>query len=411
MTRRNQTYAGCTDNLAGSLTAHINALASRLDPVSAESIDLSEAIGRVLAQAVCADRDSPAADVSAVDGYALRLGDVTGKPPLPVVDQVTMGAQPKPLGPGAAMLVFTGGVVPAGAEVVVRRELCEEHDGQVTVSPDCVDLQPGANIRRRGQNIKAGQTVIDAGRLIDPGSIAALAGFGFKRISVHRPVRVALIVTGDELRGPDEAINPAVIRDSNGPSVSALLGSLPWIDLMPVRHVRDNPSDIRTELQQAMQQSDAVVTTGGVSMGDHDHVPGVLKSLGVNVMFHGLPIRPGRPMLGGVGPNGRLILGLPGNPGSVLTTLRRFGIDLLYRRAGGKDRPYAPAHVHVKIPLNKVSDAHWFRPARFTQPGEVELTATQGSGDLAALARSDGFIEHPADRPGSNHAEFWPWRL
>ena len=410
MSNQSKRYRGCETVLEGTIQQRIANLAQRLSPVSVVSVGLSEAAGRVLGQTIKADRDSPPTDVSSVDGYAVRLGDVTGGP-MPVADEVVTGQAPPPLSDGSAVRVFTGGAVPAGAEAVVRRELCHELTDKVRIAPDCVDLKAEANIRRQGENILAGQAVLEPGKLITAAQVSTMAAFGLERVSVHRPVRVAMMVTGDELRQAGQAVEATTIRDSNGPTISAMLSGLPWIKVVAIKQVKDDRSALRTHLGEALSQTDALITSGGVSMGDHDHVPDVLEDLGAMLAYHGLPIRPGRPMLGAVGSSGQLILGLPGNPVSVITTLRRFGIDLLYRLAGGVDQPYAPTIVRVTNPATQVSDLCWYRPVRLHDHSEAELLSWKGSGDLSALARSDGFIEHPADQPGSEQAKYWRWRV
>jgi molybdopterin molybdotransferase len=402
-------YRGCNTPNTESPDVLVSHLAQRLVSVDTETIAMADTVGRVLAQPIVADRDNPPVDVSAMDGYAVRLKDLSGEA-LPVGGEVPMGQAPPTLPPRTAVRIFTGGAVPAEADAVIRREFTDESPGQVRIHPNTADLKPGANIRRRGENTKAGQTVIEPGRAVTAAHTAALAAFGVQQVDVYRKVRVAIVVTGDELRQPDEDIQPTAIRDSNGPTLRAILAPLPWVQTISITHALDDRGALRLHLQERLSETDVLITTGGVSMGDHDHVPNVIKELGGEVIFHGLPIRPGRPMFGALGTSGQLILGLPGNPLSVMTTMTRFGLPLIYQLAGGSDQALCPTRVCVKNPDTHTHGLDWFRPVRLAKPGEVELVSSKGSGDVASLACSDGFIVQPAGSPVPTDALFWRWR-
>lgn len=384
----------------------------RLGRVGIETVTLSRAAGRVLAEPVAADRDSPPCDVSAMDGYALRLDDAS-LDPLPVSGEVAMGRAPEPMRPGHAMRIFTGGPVPAGAETVVRREDTHESPEAVRVRPDAADLKPGANIRRRGENIRAGDTVVEPGCVIDAADVTAMATFGAASVRVYRPVRVGIIVTGNELRRVDETPGDCEIRDSNGPALEALLAGLPWVDCVGATRARDDFDALRDTLEGLLARCDTIFLTGGVSMGDHDHVPAVVASLGAETVFHKLPIRPGKPLLGAIGPVGggdQAIFGLPGNPVSVITTARRFVLPALARQAGLVMDPAPPIRMTLRDPDDKTIPLWWYRPVRRIEPGVVELVRSRGSGDVVAAARSGGFIEQPPGTSAPSEAWFWDWR-
>lgn len=402
-------YRGCGKPITDPPEVLVSRLAQRLVTVDTEPVALPDAVGRVLAQSIVADRDSPPVDVSAMDGYAIRLRDLTGDP-LPIAGEVLMGQAPPPLSPGKAVRIFTGGAVPPEADAVIRREFTEESTDQVIIQPGNDDLKPYANIRRRGENSAAGETIIEPGRSVTAAHIAAMATFGVQQADVYRKVRVAVVVTGDELRQPEQSVQPTAIRDSNGPTLQALLASLPWIQTICVDHAPDNRDTLRDRLKDRLDHADVLITTGGVSMGDHDYVPSVIQELGGDIIYHGLPIRPGRPMLGAVGAKGQLILGLPGNPLSVMTTVTRFGLPLIYRLAGGSDQALSPMRVRVQNPDTHTHRLFGFRPVRIIGPGEVQQLPGKGSGDIASLARSDGFIEQPAGSSTTTDALFWPWR-
>lgn len=387
-------------------------LIQRLCAVGTEAVPLSQAAGRVLAEHIIADRDSPACDVSAMDGYGVRIADAT-RGPLPIAGEVLMGEQPADLQPGHAIKIFTGGPVPRGVECIVRRELADEsavsRDRVVTILTSASDLYAGAYIRRRGENVKQGATVIDPGVVISPAHIAAISAFGYAEIRVFKRVRVTLLITGDELREASGSSNEFVIRDSNGPALCALFASHPWLEVAACRRVADERSVLLNEAGTALGTSDAVVLTGGVSMGDHDYVPGVLRELGLDTVFHGLPIRPGKPLLGGVGAEEQAVLGLPGNPASALTTMLRLGMGILAKRAGLAANPVQPRRVHVENTDDKRLPLWWFRPVRERSAGTVEIIRTNGSGDLAAIANSDGFVQQEQGDTIQDIADYWSW--
>jgi len=408
MARPTGRYQGCSTPNDQPAEGLVSRLSDRLTPVGTEQVSLAEAAGRVLAQPITADRDNPPVDVSAMDGYALRLGDVSAEP-MTVAGEVLMGKPPPAIPDGHAVKVFTGGAVPAGTEAVVRREFTSESPGQVIIDPDAPDLKPGMNIRGRGENCRRGQVVCEPGRVITAARVSALASFGLQQVEVHHNIKAAVVITGDELRQPGQAVADTAIRDSNGPAIEALLASSIPNCYVTRTHAPDDPDRLRDQLKAQLDQHDILITTGGVSMGDHDYVPDVIQELGGEVMYHGLPIRPGRPMLGAIGPQGQLILGLPGNPLSVLVTLTRFGLPMVYKLAGGVDDAFGPGMARLTNPDDKTLGLDWYRLVRSAGRGEVELIPSRGSGDVPSLAGSGGFIEQPADTQASEHVRFWKW--
>lgn len=390
------------------------ALAALLEPLRVpgiESVPLHQAAGRVLAEPVASDRPSPACDVSAMDGYALRLDELMQNNRLPVHGEASIGRRPPKLEPGHAMRIFTGGPVPAEADAVVRREDVDESAEAIVLRVPIERVRRGANIRHRGENAASGITVADVGRTITTAQAAALATFGYANVRVHRPVRVAVLVTGDEVLAVTDDPSPWQLRDANGPALAALLSPAPWVELMRPRHVRDDRGRLAAALAEALEAADAVLLTGGVSMGDHDHVPAVVADVGCTGVFHRLPIRPGKPVLGAVGPAGQLVMGLPGNPVSVMATARRLAVPGLRRCAGFARTGDRPAPVHVADADDCVLKMHWSRPARWAGQNVVELIATRGSGDIAAVASSDGFVEIPPGASGRGPWPFYTWSI
>lgn len=389
----------------------IDELAGSLQTVSTVRVRLVEAVGRVLAADITADRDSPAADVSAMDGYALRSSDLQAGAELRVAGESKPGSPPPPAPlPGEAIRIFTGAIVPSGCDSVVRREDVSESPERIEIASRG-DLPSGSHIRFRGENTTAGATVLSAGAILHAGCVAAAANFGAATVEIARAVRVQTIVTGDELLGIDEAVQPWQLRDSNGPTLAALLRPHRWIERLPAEHVVDDLEALSHAIQRGLRNADALLLTGGVSMGDYDFVPAAVAAAGGRQVFHKLPIRPGKPIFGAVGPAGQLILGLPGNPVSAAVGAVRFGVPLLRRIA--RCEPWLPPRPRVELQSDggpsKILPLHWFRLVRLAANGTAERVATRGSGDLVSLALSSGFIEQPPNTTGPGPWPYWSW--
>lgn len=391
---------------ASRVAAAIEQLSTRLQRVDQERVPNALAAGRVLAEELIADRPSPALDVSAMDGYALRLQDALPAT-LPVQSTAAAGSAPQTLQPGHAIRIFTGAAVPTGADCVVRREETIEHPDEVRLTIPIAELQPGQNIRKQGENSPQGASLLAAGSAVDAASIAAVASFGASDLPVYRTVRVAILNTGDELAAPGAAVEAWQIRDSNGPTLAAWLSQLPWVTTTQRLRVADSLASVQAALAEQVDRCDAIILTGGVSMGDTDYVPAAIESLGGEIVFHRLPIRPGRPVLGAV-LNGKLILGLPGNPVSVAVTARVFGEPLL-RKLAGCECAAPRLSVQLAESDGKQIDLTWFRLVTINSLGEINLTQSQGSGDLVSLSQSCGFVEIPPSENGQGPVRLTLW--
>jgi len=384
----------------------VDALLARVEPLDTQHIALAGASGRVLAQPLQADRPSPACDVSAMDGYAVR--EVQPDIVLPVVGEVAIGQAPPAMPRDAALRIFTGGPVPAGCHAVIPREQVEEQPDTICILAD-LTIKPGQHIRRRGENGQAGQTIVEQGTAITPAVAAALAACGVAEPRVHRRVRLATIVTGNEVHDVTAEVEPWQLRDSNGPTLTAMFAPLPWVDWRGIDRAADDRDQLRQVVSAALDGCDALILTGGVSMGDYDFVPEILAELGCEIIFHKLPIRPGKPALGAVGPQGQAVLGLPGNPVSVMTTAKRLALPVLRHRAGFAQADAPAARVTLVNPDDKQLALHWSRPVRLVGDGQAERIATRGSGDIISAARSDGFVEIPANQTGPGPWPFYSW--
>lgn len=400
----------------------IAAMRDRLAPVGVERLTVERVAGRVLAEAVHADRDSPAADVSAMDGYAVRIGELQAAADhaaeLPVAFEVQTGRTPEPLPIGHAARVFTGGVVPAGTEAVLRREDTRELASSIAWH-GATPPRHGAHIRRRGENAAVGDVLVKAGRRVGPAEVSAILSTGVEACTVHRLLRVAIIVTGNEIdRARDStttSIDTARLRDSNGPTLAALLSTPGWCDVEPVKHVDDDIDATVNAIEHAAERADAVITTGGVSMGDHDCVPEALFRLGATIVYHHLSMRPGKPNLGAVLPGSVPVIALPGNPVSVAVGSVVLAGPVLRHLAGVVMRPDRP-RVHTTADESagglKVLQLWHYPLMTLGDSGAATPVQSRGSGDIAALARSDGFVElPPRESIDGNHCSWLTWAI
>lgn len=294
---------------------------ARVDPLEPIVVPVAEAVGRVLAEDADAAVDLPPFASSAMDGFALRGDDTPGR--LPVVARIAAGAPATAaLQPGESMAIATGGVVPEGADSVVPIENVAERDNEIEVRDPVVS---GTHVRPRGGDVRAGDVVVDQGTRIGTAQLAALAAAGIDRVSVHRPPRVAILATGTELRRPGEPLGPGQIYDSNGVLIAAAVASAGGqVEQLPA--VADDEAAHRAALERGLA-ADVLVTSGGVSVGPHDLVRRILGELGVDEVFWGVAVKPGKPVAFGVRGH-TLVFGLPGNPVSSLV-----GCELFVRPA------------------------------------------------------------------------------
>ena len=423
----------------------IDAVRAQVQVVATEIIPLAQCNGRVLAQAIHADRDSPALDVSAMDGFAVRMTDLivmAGEHGLPMaaaekineamvgggatnvseesasMSEAIIGHAQIQMRAGHAVRIVTGAPIPIGADVVVRYEDVVVNNVGVRLMIEASAIKTGANIRRRGENAKCGDEIARTGVVIGAATSGAMASFGVAQVVVRKRVRVALVTTGDELVGAHEQAQPWQVRDSNGPVLESLLGARPWIEIVLRTHARDDADSLAETLASAMEVTDAVILTGGVSMGHKDFVPQVAARLGARTIFHKLPQRPGRPMLAAVRPAtgalaARMILGLPGNPVSVMVTARRLGIEMLGALAGLSTQHFAAHTRAVANADNATLPMWWYRVVgeRVNASGhsELHLLTGKGSGDIAAAALSVGFIEVAPGELTLGAHKFYAW--
>lgn len=387
----------------------VERLVARLTPVGVETVALDRALGRVLGEPVVADRASPPIDVSAMDGFAVAIGDVA-RETLPVRGEALVGRSPARVVPGSAMRIVTGAPIPAGADLVIRREDVEDRGEEITILEGSSHA-PGDHIRRAGENIGEGDVAVGAGRIISPPVAGTLASFGRTEVSVFRRVRVGVIVTGDEVVDAADAPTAFQVRDSHAPTLRAMLGNVPWIDLVAVGRVGDDPEALLQTAFTLLPRVDALFFTAGVSVGPRDLVPGVLVSLDVETLFRGVAQRPGRPTLGAIGPQGQLVMGLPGNPLSVFVAARRIGVPALAHLAGLGDDALLPTLVRIDEADDATLSVYWHRPVRLGPNGTATLAHVTSSGDFAGAAPTDGFVQVGPNARAEGLVSFYPWSV
>ena len=363
--------------------------------VKSEDVSLDQAAGRTLASDIIAPIDVPPADNSAMDGYAIRCADWqdpdTG---IPIGQRITAGMVPDSLGPASAARIFTGAEVPHGADTVVMQEHCEESDRQVRILK--LPAQ-GANIRRRGQDLSTGQRVLSAGQRLRPQDLGLAASLGIAAVPVFRRLRVAVMSTGDELREPGEKIQPGQIYNSNRYTMKAQLAA--WgFDVLDMGVARDDPAVVREMMSRAAEQADVIITSGGVSVGEEDHVKAVVESLG-SIDLWRMAIKPGKPFAFGQ-VRGTPFIGLPGNPVSVFVTLLVVARPYLFACQGVSGTALVAAR-HTARFEKKGSMREDYLRVRATDTG-VELFPKMSSGILYSTTWGDGLVRQ---RVGEDIAE------
>lgn len=369
--------------------------------LGAEEIALGEAGDRILAESLTAREDSPPFDNSAMDGYAVRAGDLAnaggGNPvALPVQERIAAGAEKaQALRAGHAARIMTGAPLPDGADAVVMQELTRRENGRVTFARS---VEPGESVRRKGEDVRAGDKLLDAGALLRPYEIALLASQGFAGVKAIRMPRVSIITTGDELVPAGAKLKPGKIRDSNGP---ALIASLKRWGIVPLDFgiVPDDEKAIEKEFKKALDKGDALLITGGVSVGELDFTRPVLARLGVKEIFWRVALKPGKPFWFGVSRDGKPVFGLPGNPVSVLVCLEELVRPAL-EKMQGKESKHPSYHLRGKTVNDypKPGDRLQFLFCNARQSGdgfELEIIRPQGSHMSGMAARANALAIAP----------------
>lgn len=365
-------------------------LKARLHPVvSVESgVALADAMGRVLAVDIVAPRAHPPSSNSAVDGYAFAGPVVEAPASLPLVDGRSAAGVPYSgtVPAGHAIRILTGAVMPAGTDTVVLEEDVLIEGGALQLTGT---LKKGANCRLAGEDITQGQVVLEQGTRLDASHVAVLASVGVGQLDVYAPLRVGVLSTGDEVKPVGAAVEPYQIFDANRPMLSALMASLgyPVVDL---GHAPDTAEAVRAALQEGAAQCDLILTSGGISAGDEDHVSKVLNAEGV-VSNWRIALKPGRPLALAMY-NQTPVVGLPGNPVAAWVCALRFAAPALSLLSGAGWFEPQPLRLPAAFSKNKKPGRSELLRARVRE-GQVEVFASEGSGRVTGLAFSEGLVE------------------
>ena len=380
-----------------TLDEALQRLVGSIQPLAeSEAVDSFDALGRVLAEPVCSLLDVPPADNSSMDGYALRRTDVPqAGTVLPVSQRIPAGLPPQPLQPGSAARIFTGAQLPAGADAVVMQEHCAAVD-QGAVRIDVVPTQ-GQWIRRRGEDVRAGDEVLARGARLTPQALGMAASVGAARLQVSRRPRVALFSTGDELVLPGEPLRPGAIYNSNRHTLRALVQQF-GCSCSDFGIVPDRLDATRDALRRAAQGHDLIITSGGVSVGEEDHLKPAVEAEGRLDLWQ-VAIKPGKPLAFGEVHNGTArathFIGLPGNPVSgFVTFLLAVRPVLLHLQGVANWQPRAhPARADFDWP--RPDKRREFLRVRRNAGGGLDLFPNQSSGVLSSVVWGDGLVDLP----------------
>jgi len=377
-------------------------IASFLAPVTAvERVHVRNALGRVLAADIVSPIAVPGHDNSAMDGYAVRFTDLSSNGET-VLKRVGESFAGKPwngtIGAGECVRIFTGGVMPQGADTVVMQERAQETEGQVRIEAGAVG-KAGTNRRFAGEDLKQGQTVFRTGQRLRPAELGMIASLGIGEVSVYRRLRVAFFSTGDELKSIGTPLAAGEIYDSNRYTLHGMLTRL-HCEVIDMGVVADVPETLERAFANAAEAADVVITSGGVSVGEADYVKQLLDKLG-EVVFWKIAMKPGRPLAYGKIGNAHFF-GLPGNPVSVMVTFYEFVRDALLTLQGQREiQPLPMFKVPLSAPIRKAPGRTEFQRGILAPDGAggwtVRTTGDQGSGILSSMSQANCFIVLPSD--------------
>ncbi len=354
-----------------------------------EAVPLIDALGRFAANDVAAPFDHPLFDCSAMDGYAFAFSEVVKE--WKVIGEVAAGdAFPRSLNAGECVRIFTGAMLPKGTDTVVMQELAQRDDDVLTHSD--VKLKRGGNVRFKGEQLRAGDVALPKGMLLDAAAIGLLASVGIQEIKVAEKPRVALLISGDEFV-EGTVPQPGRIFGSNGVMLQAALREA-GIEASVVQ-VSDDREALIAAWKQATQRHDLIISTGGVSVGDHDLIRSTLETLGAEIILHGVMQKPGKPMLFGKLED-TLVFGLPGNPRAVMVLFLEYVLPFLRAMQGAREPGPHTDHLPIEHELKVKGDRAEFRAALVAN-GKVKLLADEGSHMLGSITGANALAFIPAN--------------
>jgi molybdopterin molybdotransferase len=366
-------------------------LAGATPVAGTEQVPTMEAAGRVLAAAQTSSMDVPPMDNSAMDGYAIRLADLgPSKGRLRVAQRIAAGSVGRPLEPGTAARIFTGAPVPPGADAVVMQEHCEVEDQEVKIKKP---PKPGEWIRLTGSDIRKGGEILPAGKHLQPQDTGLAASVGIKTLPVRRRVRLGLFFTGDELVMPGDPLAPGRIYNSNRFTLNALARTF-GCELRDYGIVPDTLQATREVLRQAAAENDIIVTSGGVSVGEEDHVKPAVEAEGSLLMWR-IAMKPGRPLAFGKVGNAAFI-GLPGNPVSSFVTFLIFVRPFLLATQGRTETRHRTISARADFDWLEPDARREFLRVKWNAQGGLDLYPTQDSAVMTSTAWADGLVDNPA---------------
>lgn len=377
----------------------LDALMAGVRPITdSETVDTLQANGRVLAAGVTSTLRVPPADNTSMDGYVMRAADVPEPGTrLPVSQRIPAGHVGTELAPGTAARIFTGGLIPPGADAVVMQEQCQA-DGDAVI----VNHVPASGewIRRAGEDIEAGSEILPAGTRLSPQALGLAASVGQAKLDVVRRVRVAVFFTGDELAMPGEPLKPGAIYNSNRFTLRGLLENL-GCEVADFGIVPDTLAATRDTLRRAAEGNDLIITSGGVSVGEEDHIRPAVTAEGRLDLWQ-IAIKPGKPLAFGQVANGTelpaFFLGLPGNPVSSFVTFLLFVRPFILRLQGVADVTPRRLPLRADFDLPRGDRRNEFLRARINDAGGLDLFPNQSSGVLTSTVWGDGLIDNPPNQ-------------
>lgn len=360
-----------------------------------ERVPTETALGRVLAEDLVSAVDLPPLDNSAMDGYAVRANEAIAGAKLPLSQRIAAGQVPVPLEAGTAARIFTGAPIPTGADAVVMQEDCAAQDGFVTINQ--ASIRSGQHIRRAGEDIRTGATILSAGTRLRPQELGLAASIGRAEVTVYRRLRVATFYTGSELAAPGQALQPGQIYNSNRYTLCGMLTAL-GCEIVDHGSVHDDFAATRAVLARAAQNVDLVITSGGVSVGEEDHMRAAVEADGSLDLWR-IAVKPGKPLAFG-SVHGVPFIGLPGNPVSVFATFSLLVRPYVLRRQGVEQVAPRSFDIIADFDWPKAGPRREFVRARLSpDAASVSIFGNQSSGVLSSAVWADGFVDIAENTP------------
>jgi len=403
----NASENGCDSNnkhTLHNLDSVIEWLLAKALPISLrqniyEEVPLTQALNRVLAEDLVSGIDVPPADNSAVDGYAVRTKDLATTLSLPISQRIPAGRAPIALEKSSAARIFTGASIPEGADAVIMQEQTslDDENHVVQFQTQAIAKQ---NIRPKGQDIEAGQTVLHKGQTLTPQRLGLAASIGFATVKVYCPLKVAILSTGDELVEPGEVTKPGQIYNSNRYLLNGLLNNFQF-EVIDLGVIPDQLEATQTALEKAAYCADVIITTGGASVGEEDYIQQAIKSLGQIDLWR-VAIKPGKPFMFGKIDN-TPVLGLPGNPGAVFVTFLQLARPFLLAAQGMTPASPTTFKLPLGFDIKKAGIRREFLRAKQDKSGQLCRHPNQSSGMLSSASWAEGFVvipEHKAPKKG-----------